>query len=253
MNYTYIKEFARYFGLYKNARWVNRHFLNRNELKKEKNEVSFYSQFIDKNDLVFDVGANYGEKTRYFLKLDARVISFEPQPDCMQELKSRCGNDNNLTTLEVALGSKPGTERLYISTHRGASSLVENRRSDVESTITISVSTLDEMILKYGLPKFIKIDVEGFEYEVLKGLHHSVPYISFEYNLRKNEIQKSIDCINYLAQFGNVFLNITPAENLVFTYPDWISKDLFIEHFLNDIPLKKGYDYGDIFAKIQTL
>ena len=124
MNYTIIKKISHKLGLYQQARWFNRHWLNREELHREKKDLTFYSKFIKKGDLVFDVGANYGEKTRVFLMLDATVIAFEPQPDCKNELKNRCGNNSNLLLLELALGSKTEKRTFYVRSHRGASGFV---------------------------------------------------------------------------------------------------------------------------------
>ena len=54
----------------------------------EKRYIKFYQQFIKPNDLVFDVGANMGNRTKLFLKLGAKVIAFEPQKICSDYLKS---------------------------------------------------------------------------------------------------------------------------------------------------------------------
>ena len=56
--------------------------------KDDQKKLKFYSQFIKKGDLVFDVGANLGNRTKIFLKLGARVVAIEPQPFCMSRLKS---------------------------------------------------------------------------------------------------------------------------------------------------------------------
>lgn len=188
MSYTIIKNISRRFGLYRYARWFNRHLLNIEELRREKKDLAFYSNFINKGDLVFDVGANYGDKTRVFLKLGATVVAFEPQPDCKNELEARCGNNSNLITLEIALGSKAEKRMFYVRAHRGSSGFVEDWNDGVESRSEVSIVTLDEMIEKYGKPLYIKIDVEGFEYEVLKGLNQPIPYISFEYHLGEKKL-----------------------------------------------------------------
>lgn len=49
--------------------------------------LEFYSQFIHPGDLVFDVGANVGNRTKIFLRLGARVVAFEPQASCARVLQ----------------------------------------------------------------------------------------------------------------------------------------------------------------------
>lgn len=253
MSYTIIKNISRRFGLYRQARWFNRNFLHREELRREKKDLAFYSNFIMKGDLVFDVGANYGEKTRIFLELDAKVIAFEPQPDCRKELKARCGNNRNLNISELALGSKTEKRVFHVRADRGESGFLEDWNVGIESTIEASIVTLDEMIVKYGKPLYIKIDVEGFEFEVLRGLSQPITHISLEYHLsKKGDVAKTIACIDYLSNFGRLLINITPAENLVFACHDWMVKEEFLELFPNKISSWKGFIYGDIFVKTET-
>ncbi|MEW6618250.1 MAG: FkbM family methyltransferase [bacterium] len=256
MSYELIKKISRQFGLYRQARWFNRHLLNKKELELEKSDLAFYSTILKKGDLVFDVGANYGEKTRIFLKLGAKVISIEPQSDCMTELKSRCGNSKNLITVQSALASKSGTGKFFVRTHRDKSGLIKDWQKHVvtnveESIIDVPLVTLDEMINKYGIPVFIKIDVEGYEYEVLKGLTHAIPIISFEYHFNDNNACGVADCVNYLSQLGDILLNITPAEKLTLKFARWLTKDDFLNKFFTEIKNEPGFGYGDIWAKIQ--
>lgn len=62
--------------------WVGR--LTPHKKRQHKKEMEFYSQFIEKHDLCFDVGANMGSKTSKFLKLGAKVVSIEPQEACLK-------------------------------------------------------------------------------------------------------------------------------------------------------------------------
>jgi hypothetical protein len=123
------------------------------------------------------------------------------------------------------------------------SSNIEERTFDVETVV------LDSMIATYGKPGYIKIDVEGFEYEVLKGLSQQVPLISFEYHFNDNSAQQAVECIDYLSTLGEIQLNITPAEKLVFEYDWWTNKTEFIEYFRTNIKNKPEYNYGDIWVR----
>ena len=68
-------------------------------------------------------------------------------------------------------------------------------------TLRVPVTTLDALIGKYGAPAFIKIDVEGHEPAVLRGLHRPVPYVSFEVNLPefRSEGEECIELLGALA------------------------------------------------------
>jgi FkbM family methyltransferase len=251
--YDRIKKASQLLGVYRQARWFNRHFLNRQELHQEQADFNFYSKFIHSGELVFDVGANCGTKSRVFLKLGARVVAFEPQADCLRELEARCGRNAKLITVQAALSPTEGKKHFYVrGSMSGMSGFIENWGPPVEAEILVPTYTLDRMISLHGKPQYIKIDAEGYDYEVLKGLSQPVPYISFEYHDdRQDQIEMAINCINYLSSLGELAINITPSENLVFAYPEWLSKEDFLEVFPEEI-IQKGYDYryGDIFVRI---
>ena len=78
--------------------------------RKEAHErrASFYQKFLEENDLVFDVGANVGERTSALLGVGCRVVAIEPQPDCCKKLKNLEARNGRLTVLQVACGRAEG-------------------------------------------------------------------------------------------------------------------------------------------------
>lgn len=258
MAYATIKKVVRFLGLYRQARWLNRHLLNRKALREEEAELAFYSKLLHKTDLVFDVGANCGKKSSLFLRLGTTVVAFEPQPDCMEELKALCGSHKRLITIQSALSSKAGIGKFYVRTHRDKSGLVKDWQKHVvsnveESVLEVPLTTLDEMIRIHGRPHYTKIDVEGHEYEVLSGLSQPIPLISFEYHFSDSGANTVRDCIDYLSKLGPVSLNITPAEKLLWGCPEWLDKESFLSLFYNDSKGKPGFGYGDIWVKSQLI
>lgn len=253
MAYNGIKQLFKKIKLYPLARWFNRHLLNREELHTQQENIRFYRQFVKPGDLVFDVGANYGEKTRIFLKLGALVIAFEPQQDCLNELQHRCGKNKKLITRVEALSSKSGNANLFVRKHRGASGLLKEWESEVESVSKVSLVTLDEMIQVYGCPSYIKIDVEGYEFEVISGLHQRIPLISFEYHMKEEDIKKVFECLEYLNNLGEISLNLIPSNKMQFFYQQWIQLEQFRVSFPAEINNLEGYWYGDIFVKFENV
>lgn len=69
-------------------RWLKKIQLHGNAEEPSMKSMDFYSGLVMKGDLVFDVGANYGNRTRVFGKLGASIIAFEPQEICFEYLKS---------------------------------------------------------------------------------------------------------------------------------------------------------------------
>lgn len=88
---------------------------------------------------------------------------------------------------------------------------------------------LENFICKFGLPKYIKIDVEGYELEVLKGLETPIPLLSFEANLPEFRVEtiKSIEYLHNLSS-GKYVYNF--ANDNFFLKEDFISKDEAIDY-----------------------
>ncbi len=245
-----FKTLSRLFGVYRPVRWVYRHLLAREGLRDFRRQLTFYSQFLGPDDLCFDVGADVGAKTEVFLKLGARVVAFEPQPDRMMELQARLGARPRLATVSAAVGASPGKATLYVRPYRPASSLRREWEGPVESTLEVPLTTLDDAIARYGKPRYCKIDVEGYEMEALTGLSRALDVLSFEYHLREQEVQRTVDCLSYLARLGDVRLNITAAESPVLLLSEWRSKDHFLDFFLKDLADRPAFSYGDIFVRM---
>jgi hypothetical protein len=115
--------------------------------------------------------------------------------------------------------------------------------------INIDVDTLDNMILKYGTPNYIKIDVEGYELNVLKGLTIPIDVISIEFT--PELCQSSVDCINYIETInGECVYNYGYREDLDFKFDKWLNKkDLF--SYIESVKDFK-FEFGDIYIKIKN-
>jgi len=178
--------------------------------------VQFYSQFAGAGELCFDVGANVGRRTRVFRRLGARVVAVEPQEQCMKRLRRKFGADGNVILVPCAVGEKPGKAQIQLCDSHSLSSLstrwIESVRTSGRyaqctwgRSVTIDVTTLDDLIAKHGRPAFIKLDVEGYEYEALKGLSQPVRSVCFEFT--PEFIDSARQCIDHLSCIGAAHFN----------------------------------------------
>ena len=215
--------------------------------------INFYSQFVKRGDLCFDIGANYGNRTEVFLELGAKVLALEPQPLPLKYLR-RIFKDNVMVD-ERAAGEKEGIATLFISNSTSLTSISKEwvdvvskgRFSKVNwnKSVEVNITTLDNLIKEYGKPDYCKIDVEGFELEVLKGLSQTINLISFEYTIPEFT-EKAIDCLTHLSSLGNIVCNYSIGETLQFGLKQWMESEKFVELF-KEFP-KEGIIDGDIYV-----
>ncbi len=246
---TRIKQLSIAAGLYRPARRFSR-IIRPHEQREFRADVELYRSLLPPGALCFDVGANLGDKSEALLRSGARVVAFEPNPLVIPELRARCGADKDWNLVEAALGSGPRIAILHAQQIHSQSSLAQGwEDGKVIARIPVPVVTLDAAIECFGLPDYCKIDVEGWELEVLNGLTQPIHLISFEFHLDDKGIQTARSCLERLAKFGPSRLNITPAESSTFHFKEWVPLEEFLERFPeNVIPSLPGNPYGDMFV-----
>jgi FkbM family methyltransferase len=203
-------------------------------------------------DIIFDVGANIGDKAEAFLSTGARVVCVEPQPACVDVLVARFAENPNVSVVPKGLGNKVGLLEMNINTKEPVLSTFSNEwmsgrfKSEVwDQKVEIAITTLDNVILEYGTPRYLKIDVEGFEFEVISGLSKRVGIISVEFT---NEfIGNSLRILKYLHNIGYRRFNFSVGEQLDFFLPQWIEITQFSE-LIADLCQKHNLLWGDIYA-----
>jgi FkbM family methyltransferase len=134
----------------------------------EFEEMSFLSHFLKKDDLFVDIGANIGSYSILAASMGAKVIAIEPIPSTYETLKKNVSLnnfDNSVDIFNIAISDKK--EKLNFSNDLDALNHVLPQNEDYSNSINITACRLDE-ILNGRIPKFIKIDVEGFETKVFK-------------------------------------------------------------------------------------
>ncbi len=229
---------------------------------REKRELAafagFYSGFLAPGDLCFDIGANLGNRTRCFRHLGCEVVAVEPQSSCFAQLTKRFGADPGTRLVRKAVGRQAGVATLHLSPDHVLSSLsaafIERTRtsgrfaaSTWNRSESVDMTTLDELIASYGEPKFIKIDVEGFEAEVLAGLSTPVHMLSIEWTPEFPE--NTLACLTRLSQLGDYEFNLSWGESMRFSRPQWrdlTSLRVVIDEFEGESQL-----FGDIYARLK--
>lgn len=251
---TAMKRLSIATGTYRPMRWLSRRVRPLQQSSFQE-DVQLYRALLPAGAVCFDVGANTGEKSEALLRAGAaRVVAFEPNPEVLPELRARCGRFENWTLVEAALGSNAGFATLYVRQLHGQSGLLQDWEGRVTRTYHVPVLTLDSAIQHFGRPFFCKIDVEGWELEVLEGLSDALPMLSFEFHLTDQNIPKTVACLERLGRLAPSQVNITPAEASSFYLREWERLDDFLGWFPGDLERTLPRDiYGDIFVKTDVV
>ncbi|MGZ4056820.1 MAG: FkbM family methyltransferase [Bacteroidia bacterium] len=217
-----------------------------------KKRIDFYGGFIKKGDLCFDVGANIGNRTEIFIALGAEVVAVEPQESCINVLNKKFKNKIHLIT--KGLGGKEEELPFYEAESSVYSSFSKSwvetgrfpQQFDSRNVKIMQLTTLDKLISQFGVPVFCKIDVEGYELEVFKGLTKPLKIVSFEYNV-PHLTENMIDCINYLKSLGSILCNYSKHESMKFELTEWISPVKMIDIIRSEE--FTSTHWGDIYVK----
>lgn len=220
--------------------------------------AEMYANYAGNGDLCFDVGANLGNRVRAFRHLGCHVVAIEPQPFCLRKLHGEFGADEAVTIVPMAVGRTAGTATMLTSDVHVLSTLSgefiekttrSGRFADIQwnHKVEVPMTTLDALIAKHGVPQFLKIDVEGFEPEVLAGLSHAVRSVSVEWTPEMP--QASEECIRHLAGLGDYEFNYSWGESMKLARPIWMNQEgilAVIREFSGE-----NHMFGDLYARLK--
>ncbi len=254
-----IRKVAGFLKLGINLDLIIHYWNSRKKEKKAHNHLllQFYSSILKKNSLCFDVGANLGDYSATFAKLGATSIAIEPQAYCYAFLSKRFSNHPKITVIKKGLSETEGIKELYVSDSHTISSMSPQWIKEVKKSKRfaehewnkvkqVEVTTLDTLIQEFGVPDYCKIDVEGYEYEVLKGLSQSIKLISVEYTTEYQE--NTFLLIQHLKKLGEIEFNFYTGKPEGFELPTWCNEEEIISYLKLQNAL---YFMGDLFIRFK--
>jgi FkbM family methyltransferase len=177
------------------------------------------------HDLVYDVGMNNGDDTAYYLDQGFRVVAVEADPDLCAKASLRFADElkhEQLTIVNMGVGPQRGVTDFWIcetnshwnSFNKGISS----RDESPHHSIQIPCQTFEWILWRYGIPCFLKIDIEGHEYLCVEALrkHTDLPqYLSVELGDLEYFLEK-LTALGYsefkcISQFHFLPLQLPPS------------------------------------------
>jgi FkbM family methyltransferase len=204
--------------------------------------------------MYFDIGSNIGNWSLANIHKCNKIISIEASPITFKRLVNNCKNDN-IILLNYAVCNNNCNDIIFYQADSDTLSTINKEWLTSESSrfhnypykeITCKTITIDKLIEEYGIPDFIKIDVEGGEYECICSLTQKVKLLCFEWASETNMI--TFKCIDYLFKLGYTQYYIQMGDDYLFRPSD----DDFYDIFSIKIKLSKTipkHDWGMIWCK----
>ena len=164
-------------------------------------------------------------------RLGARVVAIEPQPTSPRCCARQFAGDRRSPWWRPRSARRPGTATLFPSRRTPTVTTLSARwiervqgtpgfaRVAWQDRHEVAVTTLDALIARHGRPRFCKIDVEGFEAEVLRGLSQPLPALSLEYLPAAHRGRAGGD--RAAAELGAYRCNVTLGERRRWLWPEW--------------------------------
>lgn len=176
----------------------------------EGEELGICERFIENDSIILDIGANIGIHSVFYSKIakEGSIFSFEPSRDTFTILLRNVKNLSNVIPFNLALSDKTEIVNFYECEDNALSGLKDTLRSPVRILSKVLCFRGDDFIPNLNLTKldFIKIDVEGFEEQVLKGLEKTIrlfkPKVFCEIYKGQYSNLKPLDTINFIINLN---------------------------------------------------
>ena len=249
------KELRTYNGKHTIAEW----WKLAEQAQKTRRKIDLFQDLIKREDLVFDIGANRGMMTMVFRWLGVKIVAVEPlaavAPQYVRELGWKYSRDPNVRIVAKAIAPTPKVAIWVQNNLPYLSSCDQNWRkksahkvfyADKNSTKkVVDATTLDALIGEFGMPKFIKIDVEGAENQVVKTLTHPVAGLSLEFH----QDWIPVEGLDHLLGLGDYVFNWARNFGGQWVLSEWVDKPQLMDSFEKQLDAKGPKSWGDLYAK----
>jgi FkbM family methyltransferase len=213
------------------------------------------AMFVSPGDLAFDIGAHVGDCVSSLRRLQATVVAVEPQRGPYHMLKILHSRDPHVLLENLAVGAHSGSAEMWLNLSNPSVSTMSARFVEAaqgargwegqlwESGPPVAMTTLDALIERYGPPTFCKIDVEGYEAEVLRGLNSAVAALSFEFTTIQRSVAMS--ALEECERLGDYRYNAALGDDDRLTHPTWLDASAMSRWIMS---LPHAANSGDIYA-----
>jgi FkbM family methyltransferase len=248
-NRDYLRRFLGRVGVYERlkASWIYDLYWSVSDsriIADRRRETDFYGKLLvgfRKGDLIFDVGANFGYKVDIFLRIGASVVAVEPdglnQEILEQKFMKYRLRSKPLVVVGKAASETSSIQKMWIDKPGSALNTLSNKwaealrhdenrfghRANFGQWKEVETISIEDLIAAYGVPFFVKIDVEGHELSVLRGMRQPVPYLSFEVNLPEFA-REGLECVQVLGRL---------APTGKFNYTSDCRRGLALDHWIS--------------------
>lgn len=236
---------------------LNAMFPSGHEKVMRQKRLKFYQQFLKNEGLYFDIGANFGNRIEPLINESIKIVAVEPQEECVKFLKLRF--KDKIKVVPKGLGEQNEVKEMHIADNPVLSSFssdwIEKTKKSGRfekykwnKVRKIEITTFDDLIKAHGKPDFAKIDVEGYELNVLKGLSHPIAMISLEYAAPEgiDLIEKCLQKLDAIAE-NSISCNYSVGESMEWAGDKWYNLEEMIAYMRS--PEFEATGFGDIYVK----
>ena len=184
------------------------------------------------NNLIYDVGMHNGDDTAYYLHLGYRVLAIEADPTLCSKASIRFKNEieeGRLTILNIGVASVPGTQDFWIcdgnSVWSSFDKSIASRDGLPHHSINVECQTFGWILENFGIPYYLKIDIEGNDYLCIEGIRNS------------NDLPRYVSC-----ELGDIDKFTRALDGLGFSKYKVISQFNFLP--LERLPTKEQASYA---------
>jgi FkbM family methyltransferase len=222
-------------------------------------------KLLKKGEIVVDIGANIGYYALLGAKLvgeEGKVFAIEPVVENIEILKKNIllNNYSNIEVFKLAIGDKNQEGEIYLSEYSNLASLIDRKKFETGEKIKkekVKIVTLDKFLEDKPLPDLVRMDVEGYEYEVIKGMENLLKTkksfkIFAEIHLDNSPESKEriFEILDILAHYGfklkiGVWPDLGIQNRLLFDLYCYLSKKIGFEDC--------GYFYAEDLKELKTL